>query len=565
MPRVPTKTTPDVEVQGGAPVFQNVQGANDPDVFGAGVGRATSKLGDQIAAEGQRRAVAEKRIQDRRATISRIKRKGALDQELFSHFKNVELQEDITDPDVIQKAGARAKQIMDKSVFANFDEGHSEENSLIYEAEAQNSLNKFNDDLVKKSMDISKGLVDEAMDGAIREGAARVQVNPSSVLQEMDQGAQLALIRLQGAIDVNDEGVFVRKYKAQMAQSAVNSLFLKGATDPGALNEAMAILAHPEVQSVLGTNERDAFFKRKSTIGQRPRILTTAETAIKLRLDPEVAQGTIVQEGPKGQLSILMKPEKNSKVRDQKIEDAIAAGSSEIDATDVVDGNVEIVSIPETGEVLRINRRTGVVTVLERAQPKPTGEQAQTEPTEPGLYDKIKDNPLAVTGVGGALIEIFGGVGGQIPGVPISKSIIQVRQDIRSAQNTMIQAFSLNPRFPVGLIKILKEDIRIESSIWDSDRALLLRLEGIDRTIQKRIASNIKIGDNVSLPQDVRGNAKTAVVHMKEFLRELSVPQDADANAPEDPPIHILTQEQYDALDPGTSYIHPDGKLRRKK
>lgn len=563
MARVPTKTIPDVEVQRGPVVFQNVQGANDPDAFGAGVGRATSNLGAQIGAEGQRRAAAEKRIQDRRDTISRIKRKGALSQELFSHFNNVELQEDITDPNVIQKAGARAKQIVDQSLFANFDAGASTENSLIYEAEANTILNKFNDDLVKKSLATSKGLVDEAMGTAIREGASRVQADPSSVLREMDEGAQQALISLSGAIDVADEGVFVRKYQAQVAQSAINSLFLEGATNPESLEEAMVVLANPKVMSVLSSSERDAFFKRKTTLGQRARILPTEETARRLRLDPEVAQGTIVQEGPKGQLSILMKPEKNSKVRDQKIQDAMAAGSSEVDATDVVDGNVEITVIPETGEVLRTNRRTGVVTVLQRAQPKLAEEQAQ--PTEPGLYDRIKDNPLAVTGVGGAFIEIFGGTAGQIPGIPISPSIIQVRQDIRSAQNTMIQAFALNPKFPVGLIRILKEDIRIESKLWDSDRALLLRLEGIDKTMRKRIQSEQEIGDNVSLPRDRRESAKIAVVNMKQFLRELGVPEGADANSPEDPPIHILTQEQYDALEPGTPYIHPNGQLKRKK
>ena len=563
MPRVPTKAIPDVAVERGPVVFQNVAGSNDPSAFGAGVGRALGGLGDQISAEGQVRVAAENRIQNRRATISRIKRRGALQQELFSHFNDIDQQQDITDPDVIQRAADTGRGIMNKSIFENFDEGASQENSLIFEAEANTMFNKFADDLVKKSISTSKKLVDEATGTAIREGAARAANDPSSVLREMDEGAKQALISLSGAIDVADEGVFVRKYQAQVAQSAINSLFLKGATDPGSLEEAMTTLANPQVASVLSSAERDQFFKRKTTIGQQPRILSTAETAKLLRLDPAVAEETVVQEGPKGVLSILLKPTKNNQVRQQKIDDAVTAGSTLIDATDNVDGNIELILIPETSEVLRNNRRTGEITVMQRAQPKPAGEQVEPS-TEPGLYQKIKDNPLAVTGLGGAAVEIFGGIGGQVPGVPISRSIIQTRQDIRSAQNTMIQAFSLNPRFPVGLIKILKEDIRIESSIFDSDRALLLRLEGINRTIRKRIESNQKIGDNVTLPRDVRGNAKTAVVHMKEFLRELGVPKDADANAPEDPPIHIFTQEQYDALEPGAPYIHPDGRRKNK-
>ena len=564
MARVPTKAIPETPVSGGPNVIQSVAGSNDPDAFGAGVGQAISGVGATVGAIGQQRAAAEKRIQDRRATIARIKRKGALQQELFSHFNDVDLQEDITDPNVIQRAGDKARGIVAQSVVGNFDEGASTENSLIYEAEANTLLNDHMDKIVKKSMSTSKALTDEAMDTVIKEGAARVRDDPHSLFVEMDQGAQLALQSVAGMLDPADEGVFLRKHRATAAQASINSLFSKAATDPGSLEEAMVILADPRVIQVLTPEERQQFFKRKTNIGQRPRILSTAETAKILRLDPEIAAQTIVQQGPKGQFSILLKPTKNNQVRNQKIEDAMTAGSSETDATDVVDGNVEITVVPETGEVLRTNRRLGTVTVLQRAQPKPAGEQVE-QPTEPGLYDRVKDNPLAVTGVGGAAVEIFGGIAGQIPGVPISESIIKVRQDIRSAQNTMIQAFALNPRFPVGLIKILKEDIRIESKLWDSDRALLIRLEGIDKTMRKRIQSEQEIGNNVSLPRDRRESAKIAVVNMKQFLRELGVPQDADANAPEDPPIHILTQEQYDALEPGTRYIHPSGQLKRKK
>ena len=427
------------------------------------------------------------------------------------------------------------------------------------------------DKLVKQGMATSKKITDEAIDTEIREGAARAADNPQDILTIMDEGAQLALRRLSGAIDVADEGVFVRKYQAMAIESSVNSLFLKGATDPGALEEAMATLAHPNVIAALGAKERNAFFKRKSNLGKPPRILGFAETMRRLNLTPEEAKGLVVQQGPKGVLSILMKPpaDKNRQQQiDAGVKAFVAQGMEETDAivlaTDVADKNVEIILVEETGEVLRVNRRTGEVENLIRAQPKPATAEAEPPRTEPGLFQKIKDNPLAVTGFGGTAVEIFGGVGGQIPGVPISASIIQIRQDIRSAQNTMIQAFSLNPKFPVGLIKILKEDIRIESSIWDSDRALLLRLTGIDRTIRKRITSNQKIGDNISLPRDVRENAKAAVVHMKEFLRELGVPQDADPNAPEDPPIHILTKEQYDALAPGAPYIHPDGRRKNK-
>ena len=563
MARVPTKTTPDVDVQRGLVVFQNVQGANDPDAFGAGVGRAISGLGAQIGAQGAQLATAEKRIQDRRATISRIKRKGVLSNELFSHFNNVNLQEDITDPNVIQQAGERAKQIVDQSVFGNFDEGASVENSLIYEAEAQTLLNKFNDDLVKKSMATSKGLVDEAMRTAINEGATLAQNNPEDILNIMDQGAQTALISLSGAIDIEDEGVFVRKYQAQAARSAIDSLFLRGATDPGALNEAMATLAHPSVQAVLTPETSREFFKRKSNIGTPPRILTTDETAKTLRLDPEVAAKTIVQVGPKGTMSILLKPETDNQIRNQKIEAAMKAGASEIDATDTVDGNVKIILVPETGEVLRVNRRTGDVKVLTRAQPQPTNAEDQPESAQVGLYQRIKDTPT--TGIVGFGLEAFSGTIGQIPGVPIAEETIKVRQDVRSALNTMVQAFILNERFPVGLVKLIREDIKIEASIFDSDRALLIRLQGIDKKIRTRIQAEQRLGDNVSIPRDRREAAKIAVVNMQNFLDELDVPQDEDANAPEDPPIHILTPEQYNALPSGTRYIHPNGTLRRKK
>ena len=54
MVTVPTKTTPEVAVQGGPNVIQSVQGANDPDAFGAGVGRAISGVGATALTSAER-------------------------------------------------------------------------------------------------------------------------------------------------------------------------------------------------------------------------------------------------------------------------------------------------------------------------------------------------------------------------------------------------------------------------------------------------------------------------------------------------------------------------------
>ena len=572
MPRVPTR--PEQVAEPSAPrtraaptVFQQVRGAT-ADAFGAAEGRALGQVAGQFQKEATRLQKVETRIQSRRAALDRLKREGQLSTDLFD-LSTATSEQDISDPNVLKSAGNAGQDVVNQSVEALRATGASEDEVLQYEATAQDTFNRYRDTLAKKSVAVAKGLTDNAVKTEIKKAAAEAGEAPERVLIIASEGAEKALLKLGALIPEDAEAAFAVEYQAEVFKSGINTLLARG--DAASLNEALATLEHPRVKAVLAPEARRKIINRASTIGSPPELLSTEQIMEDFNVDRATALLLTVERDKDG-TSIVLNRIQDPKIRDQKIEDAtqsimkstgVPEDAARDRATAVLDGRRRLVQIEATGEVVEFNEDTGEVTIRKKANPEAVAQAEDT--SRRGLYAKVLDTPTS--GVAPAALELFVEMAGQIPGIPIpnvAREALSVRQDILSARKTMLQAFALNDRYPVQLVKLIIEDTNLEVSVFKSDKALLIRMVAIAKALKGTIEREQVIFDDPNQPQKRRESAGIAVADMSNFLKVLNVPEDADPLAPEDPPIQILDDDQFRALEPGTLFIGPDGVQRRK-
>ena len=573
MVTVPTRSAQVIEpsapqTRAAPTVFQGVRGAT-ADAFGAAEGRALGQVSQALGAEANRRFKAEANIQSRRAALDRLKREGQLSTDLFDLSTNASQEQDISDPNVLKSAGIAGQDVVNRSVEALRATGASEEEVLLYEATAQDTFNRYRDTLAKKSVAVAKGLTDNAVKTEIKKAAAEAGEAPERVFEIASQGAEKALVKLGALIPEDAEAAFAVEYQAEVFKSSINTLLARG--DTASLNEALATLEHPRAKAVLAPEARRKIINRTSNIGSPPTTMSTEDKMDRFNLDRETALLLDVETSKTG-TKIVLNRIPDPKLRAQKINDATKSimdslGLNEAAAADratkIIDGIIELTEITATGELVEKDTSTGQVTIRKKANPEAVA-RADDE-SRRGLYQEVLDKPTS--GLAPAALELFVELVGQIPGIPIpdvAREALQVRQDILSARKTMLQAFALNDRYPVQLVKLIIEDTNLEVSVFKSDKALLIRMVAIAKSLKGTIEREQVIFDNPNQPQKRREAAGIAVADMSNFLKVLNVPEDADPLSPEDPPIQILDDDQFRALEPGTLFIGPDGIQRRK-
>ena len=557
MARVPTAPAAQGQTRGGT-TFQNV-GASAED-FGAAEGRALSGAGKAVQVEGERQFAAQEKVRLRRDTLDRLKRKEGLNAELFNLFDKTSKEQDITDPAVLVQFGTEAKELTARSNAALQEGGTTPENAELFAIDSQSILAQFRDQMARQSVAAVEAQVAVRSKAVVSDLSAAAGDTPEQALALMTDGVAAKVGELAGSLRVDQEEVLIRDAQKAIAQSAVNTYFSRG--DAVSLRLGMELLDDPTVKVVVSDAERRTFLNRASTIGDPLEVVPQNEVAGFLGIPEEDAKGIVVTRD-NNSISIILKPTKDQTIRKKKIEALVAQNQTLDRATNLVDGNIEFVVIEKSGEVVEINRISGEVIVRKKAIPQ----DAQASPVNetPGLYQKVLDTPTS--GLGPAVLEVMVDILGQIPGVSlpdIAKESVAVRQDLLTARNTMIQAFSLNTRYPAALVKLIISDTNMEVSVFKSDRALLIRMVSVAKGLRRKIAREQKIVDNPNQGIERREAAATAVADMSNFLDELRVPEDADPTAPEDPPVHIINDTQWKALAPGTPFIGPDGVRRTK-
>jgi len=234
----------------------------------------------------------------------------------------------------------------------------------------------------------------------------------------------------------------------------------------------------------------------------------------------------------------------------QKIEAILKAipGVSRGQATKIVTGGIKVQQDPVTQEISLVDLTDNTVSRLSVAdQAAPAEAKDNGEPRR-----TIWDMTALGTGPLSALKSGASAVSGMVGG-PIAEKTVEARQYIKSAQNDLIRALSINPRFPVGEINRIREEINISPTIFDNPKQMQHRAVAIDEYLKGRIEKELKTAQNRMIPSKQRQAAIQSANDIEHFLGLLGVPT------------RIKNDEDFDGLKSGQQFIDPKGTLRTKK
>ena len=186
-------------------------------------------------------------------------------------------------------------------------------------------------------------------------------------------------------------------------------------------------------------------------------------------------------------------------------------------------GSVRVVSDPYTGNFALVDVGTGEqLPIKEAGQIEPS---QVTEPEQP--KQTLWDMAQLGTGPFSALRSGASVASGMLGG-PVAEKTIQARQFISSAQNDLIRALSINPRFPVGEIKRLQEEINISPKLFDNPKMMRQRMIAVDDYLKRRLNKEVQVTQDSSLPIKDRRSAASAAKDIASFLKIMGVPEKTD-------------------------------------
>jgi len=223
-------------------------------------------------------------------------------------------------------------------------------------------------------------------------------------------------------------------------------------------------------------------------------------------------------------------------------------GLTKEESADIAYGLKKVVVNPVTGNPELVNLRTNESRSLSATNPDapPVGDVA----ANPGK--SIFNAAESAAGVVPATKELAADVFGQF-GANIAPETVQDRQMIEAEVGTLIRALSINPRFPVGEIERIKEEIKITPSMLSSKPAFQNRVIAIDRSLRRRLEKEKRTAQNTALPKEQRQNAAAAANDIENFLSVLGAPPT------------ITKRTDYDALPVGAPFVDKNSKVRVKK
>jgi hypothetical protein len=208
------------------------------------------------------------------------------------------------------------------------------------------------------------------------------------------------------------------------------------------------------------------------------------------------------------------------------IKSLVRRGMSETDAADIAYGRVKVVVDPDTKQPFLVNIADGTAKplALEMAgKPKPKSPKGKTKT----LWGMVREGPT-VTGVLAGTQIAAEEVLGQVPGLSgefAPKDQIRNMTAINAAKNQLIRAMINNPRFPVGEMDRVAEEVDISPSLLVSTGALLERFKGVDDYLRGRLQNELAASRDMALPSTTRQNARAMAKDIKNFLNKLGVPQ----------------------------------------
>ena len=257
----------------------------------------------------------------------------------------------------------------------------------------------------------------------------------------------------------------------------------------------------------------------------------------KYNIDEALAQKNLVKTtqglvelntGPNGNITArLLTPPQDKEGKEtsfqEKLRETKSAypGISEEHARRIALGTHKLYTDPYTGNTILIDVGTGQqlpVKMIDRqgtTSPEPTPEPKQ----EKTIWDMID----LATGPWSAGRAAAGTVTGMVGG-PTAQKTDYARQFLRGAQNDLIRALSINPRFPVGEINRLQKEIDLSPKIFDNPDKMKSRAKAIDNYLKRRLEKETRVSQNENAPMNDRKAAASAASDIENFLKLLGVP-----------------------------------------
>lgn len=289
----------------------------------------------------------------------------------------------------------------------------------------------------------------------------------------------------------------------------------------------------PEAAASVGTQ-----FSQDALDLQVARIMSTDEV-LKALEGPDAPSGfrsadgglEFIPGGPgdpayKGDVADATRAPDKPTAMEAKIAEIIdSLGADRATAAGIATGAIRVVTDPMTNQPFAVNLADGTTKAL-NAQAAAVSPAPQTPGDQPKSLWELSEKS---TGIVSGAQELFSDVAGQVSDEFVIEDVVMARQQFRSSQNQFIRAMSINPRFPVGEINRLKEETKIEPSIWKSQGSLRARMKAVDIYLRGLLRDETEAGNNASLPLKTRQASAQSAKDIGNFLNSLGVPQDGES------------------------------------
>lgn len=216
-------------------------------------------------------------------------------------------------------------------------------------------------------------------------------------------------------------------------------------------------------------------------------------------------------------------------------------------AVNVVDKNETVEVIPGIGlrGVNRLNRSSyelapgaGV-----RATPQPIAGSDVPHQQYSSIDEAVLSGDTTLwdlaslgTGPGSALAQGWNLIGGMV-GLPQASKVTQARQTLRNESNSMIRSLALNPRYPVGEIDRITEELSLKPEIIDNEGAMHDRMISLNEYLKRQLSIVEDGARDQELPDEQRQADRITARNIRNFLTIAGAP--GDLPVPEGAPPEI--------------------------
>lgn len=220
--------------------------------------------------------------------------------------------------------------------------------------------------------------------------------------------------------------------------------------------------------------------------------------------------------------------------REIEIQDMMdTLGISRAQAIGLVDNTTRLVTDPVTGNSSIVDMATGQGQLVQL--PDTIRQELEREGLQESGADESSINLFDIAASSTGLIPALRANAQRITGqVGFDTAPAELRENLQTfqtAQNEVIRALSINPRFPVAEMERIRKEINIAPGAFKDAATLESQLVSLERSLRQRLKTEQEAAASQNLPITDRQNALSAARDINNFLKILGVPK-ADEEAP---------------------------------